>query len=367
MAYINKTNLLFVGGYHLFLAIVLPLYITTLGLPSPKVIFATLLVLFISGMGITMGYHRLWSHRSYKAKRPLHYILMFCATLANEGSCLQWCHDHRLHHNHVDTKKDPYNIKKGFWYAHMLWFFLRPNDIDKAIVPDLVKDKLVMFQHKNYGIIMFLCNAVVFLVSGMLLHDYIAAFIFVWWVRQFLIHHLSWSINSLAHSVGTKPYSHAHTAVNNFFVGFLTFGEGYHNFHHTFQNDYRNGVRWYEYDPSKWVVWILERFGLTYDLRRVDAHAIKRAKMVEDTKRVRSVLANMVTEKRSAWDDRIEALSKRIMAQMYRFSELKKKYEEQRRGKEKKHLRQRLKLLDKDIRVSYRSWNKLCTVVFAYV
>jgi len=263
-------NILFIGGYHLFLLIALPIYFLTVGVPSGALIGISVALVFLSGLAITAGYHRLYSHLCYKASPIVEPILLFFGSVATQGSALQWCHDHRLHHAFVDTDKDPYSVKRGFWYAHIWWMMRNKRDIDPKVVSDLMRNKLLVFQDKHYVFCMLASNAIVFLTVGWLLNDYMGAFLFAWWVRLFTLHHTTWCINSLAHTWGTHQYSREHSAVDNYFISLLTYGEGYHNYHHTFAQDYRNGIRWYHFDPTKWLIWLLSKLRLARDLKKVN-------------------------------------------------------------------------------------------------
>lgn len=270
------TNILFIGGYHLFLLIALPIYFFY-QVPSFGMVMTTLSLVFLSGMAITAGYHRLYSHSCYKVHPIVEWILLFFGTIATQGSALQWAHDHRLHHSHVDTDKDPYSVKKGLLHAHLLWMFYKSEQgIDPKIVSDLRRRKVLQFQHKYYGLSMVVTNVITFATVGWFFNDYLSAFIFAWWVRLFLLHHTTWCINSLAHYYGTQNYSQEHSAVDNYLISLLTYGEGYHNYHHTFAYDYRNGIRWYHFDPSKWLIWTLHKLGLASNLKRVNDYRIAR-------------------------------------------------------------------------------------------
>ena len=205
-----------------------------------------------------------------------------------QGSVLRWAFDHRNHHAFVDTDDDPYSIKKGFWYAHFLWLMVNPKPIEPKTVPDLMRNKMVAFQHRYYPYLMVLSNALVFLFCGWMLNDFWGAFFLVTWMRIFLLHHFTWFINSLAHTWGDKPFCQEQSAVNNFIISLLTFGEGYHNFHHTFANDYRNGIRWYHFDPTKWMIWTLAKLRLASDLKRMDAYTIKKRMVIEEKPAVRT-------------------------------------------------------------------------------
>ncbi len=280
MRKIHWTPLLFILGYHLFLAIALPIYFMQ-NSPSLGLILTSAALVFITGTAITAGYHRCYSHNCYKVHPIIEAILLFFGTLATQGSVLQWAHDHRLHHAHVDTDKDPYTVKKGLLHAHILWMFYKKEPINPKVVSDLYRKKMLVFQHKYYGLCMVVCNALTFLAVGWIFNDYLGAFLFAWWVRLFFLHHTTWCINSLAHYWGTQDFSREHSSVDNYLISLLTYGEGYHNYHHTFANDYRNGIRWYHFDPAKWLIWTLHKLGLAYDLKRVNNYRIASALVLQ--------------------------------------------------------------------------------------
>jgi stearoyl-CoA desaturase (delta-9 desaturase) len=272
---IDWTNTLFIGGYHLALFILLPVYLMDT-MPSWTLILGSWALWTLSLMAITTGYHRLYSHRTYNTNRWIESVLLFFGTMATQGSVLQWSSDHRMHHKHVDSDNDPYNVEKGFWHAHMLWMFTGRREVNERWVHDLIKDPVLRFQHRYFGVLMVAANAVAVLALWALTGDLFGAFVIGFLLRLFLVHHCTWFINSLAHMWGSKPYSTEHSAVNNFILSFLTFGEGYHNYHHTFAGDYRNGVRWYQFDPPKYVIWVLNKLGLARDLKQVNHLTIRR-------------------------------------------------------------------------------------------
>ncbi len=270
----------FIIGYHLALLIGLPLYFMY-DSPSWGICLSAGILLYVTGLSVTAGYHRLYAHSTYKTNKWMEAIFLFFATMATQGSALKWACDHRRHHAFVDTDRDPYSIKKGFWHAHVFWLFRKTDPIDKKIVADLCKNRLVAFQHRFYVPLMFLTNTLAFLFVGYLCNDYLGAFIFTWWVRLFFLHHLTWFINSLAHTWGAQAFSQEHSAVDNYVISLLTFGEGYHNYHHTFANDYRNGIRWFHFDPTKWVIWLLSKCRLAYGLRKISHLHIKEKLVIE--------------------------------------------------------------------------------------
>ena len=276
----NWVPALFLIIYQTILLAALPFYFYYAEV-SISMMIITFVLLYATGLSITGGYHRLYSHRTFKTHGLIEWILMFFGSMAGQGSALRWCYDHRLHHAFVDTDEDPYSIKKGFWYAHFLWILQKPKTIDPKVVPDLMNNPLLVFQHRFYGILFIGSNLLVFLTLGWLMNDFLGALVMAVGVRLFLLHHFTWFINSLAHTRGDKPFSQEHSAVNNYVISLLTFGEGYHNYHHTYANDYRNGIYWYQFDPTKWLIWILSKMGLVQNLRTVDHLTIKKRIVIE--------------------------------------------------------------------------------------
>ena len=282
---------MFVLGYHIVLLFMLPLYFYYCS--ASWAMWVTSIVLyFATGMSITGGYHRFYSHQTYKAHPLVEGLLLFFGSMACQGSALRWSYEHRIHHAYVDTDRDPYSIKKGFWFAHIFWIFQHPAPIENKVVSDLMRNRLVMFQHKYYPYLMFSTNIMAFLLVGWLLNDYLGAFVVSWWLRLFALHHSTWFINSLAHTWGARTFSSEQTAVDNFVISLLTFGEGYHNYHHEFQHDYRNGVKPWQIDPTKWIIWILSRVGLVSKLRRVPTEKIVLAELAEAQRRLEATLAH---------------------------------------------------------------------------
>lgn len=267
MKQFNWSSGIFLIGYHLLLFILLPIYLF-IQYPSWGLIISSIALLYISGLSITAGYHRLFSHSTYKAHPILKIIFLLFGSMATQGSILRWSHDHRLHHAHIDKEEDPYSVVRGFWHAHILWMFKKQPPIKEKVVADLLRDRLIVLQDRYYPLIMFLLNLLATLAVGWFTGDYFGAFVFAWLFRQFLLHHFTWFINSLAHYWGHQHYSTEHTAVDNYILSFLTFGEGYHNYHHTFANDYRNGIYWYHFDPTKWLIWLCSKVGLANSLRK---------------------------------------------------------------------------------------------------
>ena len=246
-------------------------------------------IMFVSfyyacGLSITVGYHRLFSHRSHDASWPLVLFYSFFGAGAFQNSIIEWCSDHRNHHKSTDSDQDPYSASRGFWHSHMGWIMIEEDTFknDFANVKDLAASKIISWQHRN----IFLIGA----FSGIILPAFIGFLIggiatavgcFVWGglVRLVFVHHGTFLINSAAHIWGTQPYSEENSSKDSFWLAFLTFGEGYHNFHHTFQADYRNGHKWYHFDPSKWWIGMFTFMGLKSNLKKTPKHSIEVAKL----------------------------------------------------------------------------------------
>ncbi len=234
------------------------------------------------GLSITAGYHRLWSHKSYNAHWSLRFIFALGGAYALQNSALHWSSDHRVHHKHVDVPdKDPYAATNGLWFSHIGWMlreYQAERYSDYSNCRDLQKDSIVMWQHRHYLLLTMLTNIGFPLLAGLFAGDIWGALLLVGFLRLFLSHHTTFFINSLAHFWGSQPYTDRNTARDNGVLAFFTFGEGYHNFHHLFENDYRNGIRWWQFDPTKWLINGFARVGLATNLRRSPADRIEKMK-----------------------------------------------------------------------------------------
>ncbi|MGR5175465.1 acyl-CoA desaturase [Vibrio parahaemolyticus] len=237
------------------------------------------------GLSITAGYHRLWSHKTYEAHDALKYLFAIGGAFALQNSALHWSSDHRVHHKHVDNNdKDPYSAKRGFWYSHIGWMlreYQAERYSDYRNCRDLQKDKVVMWQHKHYISLALLTNLGFPVLLGAIYGDILGFVLVVGALRLVLSHHTTFFINSLAHIWGSQPYTSKNTARDNGVLAFFTFGEGYHNFHHIFEHDYRNGIRWWQFDPTKWLIRSCAYVGLTKNLKRVSSYRIEKARLIQ--------------------------------------------------------------------------------------
>ena len=328
MKQINWVNTLFLIITPLIVIAFVPLHVSLEGIQGSLLILLAISCLLPS-ISITGGYHRLFSHNSYQANNITKFLYLVFGAAALQGSALKWSSDHRRHHRHVDTEEDPYNAKKGFWYAHMGWVFFKDNPkYENQMAPDLKADPLVMWQHKYYVLIA--------VVVGFMIPTYIGWYLGYSWggllwggfARIVVTHHCTFFINSLCHMWGNQPYADKNSAKDNFLLAFLTYGEGFHNFHHRFANDYRNGIRWYHWDPTKWAIRLLSFFGFTWDLQKTSDFEIFKAKlkMQEQRLKLKGKYDSQVIHLRS----RIEDAYKRMELFKSRYRELKQDFSDQR-------------------------------------
>ncbi|HRQ90681.1 MAG TPA: fatty acid desaturase [Bacteroidia bacterium] len=281
---INWTSSIFLIATFFAAVIGTPLYLWHYGVDW--FYLALFFVFFVaSGMSITLGYHRLFAHKAFKAGRTVKLTTLLFGASAFEDSALDWASDHRQHHKHVDHEDDdPYSISRGFFWAHMGWIFFKLYPRPLANVADLKKDNLVMWQHRHHRSIAALVGVVLPTAIGWLYDGWVGAlggFLFGGVARVVCVQHCTFFINSLCHTLGHRPYDSGTSARDSWFMALFTFGEGYHNYHHSFQHDYRNGVKPWHWDPTKWAIWICAKLGLASDLRRVPEEKIVLAELRE--------------------------------------------------------------------------------------
>lgn len=304
----NWTVTLTLGLTFLAAVILVPWYGFTVGFSGWAWAFFILFML-LTGIGIGSGYHRLWSHRTYKAGPALQWFLAIVGGMSIQNSILVWCARHRVHHRDVDDNDhDPYSIGRGFWFAHIGWMLrdYKSGEVDYDIVPDLKNNKIVMWQHRHYLELILLTNIALPLGLGFLVGDPVGVFLLAGLGRLVLNHHFTFFINSLAHMWGNQPYTDENSAKDNWFLSIFTYGEGYHNFHHFFQNDYRNGVRWFAIDLNKWFIATAAGLGMATDLRRTPQFKILRARLHMDFKRARERLTQNPADPR--WREVLDKL-----------------------------------------------------------
>ncbi len=230
------------------------------------------LLYVMTGLGITVGYHRLIAHRSFDCPNWVKGCLLVAGGWALENSALTWAAAHIRHHAWCDQEEDPYNAQRGFWYSHVGWIFFKdPYADDKRYTSRLRQDPLVLWQHRYYAPLvlsgLFLPFVVGYLYNGWV--GGLGCFLLAGVGRTFFVLNSTFCINSICHLWGRQPHTRADSSRDSWVVSLLTFGEGYHNYHHAHQRDFRNGPRWYNFDPSKWVIFGLSKIGAAWNLCRV--------------------------------------------------------------------------------------------------
>jgi stearoyl-CoA desaturase (delta-9 desaturase) len=232
------------------------------------------------GLSICAGYHRFFSHKSYEASRPVQVFYAVFGAMAAQNSILAWSSNHRTHHQYVDRDWDPYSIKRGFWWAHILWIFYKHPDPDvEGNARDLLANPIVQWQARWYTVLVIGVGFGLPTLIGAFFGDAIAGLLWGGFLRMVVIHQTTFFVNSLAHYFGEPSYNAEVSARDNWAVALLTLGEGYHSFHHRFPADYRNGIRWYHWDPAKWFIAALRGVGLASDLRSTPTPRVEEARM----------------------------------------------------------------------------------------
>ncbi|MDJ0570423.1 MAG: acyl-CoA desaturase [Pleurocapsa sp. MO_192.B19] len=224
---------------------------------------AFILYCITAGVGITLGFHRLVSHRSFEVPKLLEYFLIFCGTIAGQGGPLDWIGLHRIHHQHSDTESDPHNSLKGFYWSHLGWMLCQnpANEKIPRYTKDISGDRF--YQFCQYGMIP------IQIILGLILY-YLGGWPFVIWgifVRLVVVFHCTWFVNSATHKSGYKSYESNDTSLNCWWVAVLTFGEGWHNNHHAFQYSARHGLEWWEIDLTWMMIQTLAFLGLAKNIK----------------------------------------------------------------------------------------------------
>lgn len=254
---------------------------------------------YYTGLGITAGYHRLWAHRSYNASKPLQYFLALGGSGAVEGSIRWWSRGHRAHHRYTDTDLDPYSAHKGLLWSHVGWMIVKPRrKPGVADVSDLSRNSVVRWQHRWYLPLIF---GMGFLfptaVAGLGWGDWRGGFFYAGAARLLFVHHSTFCVNSLAHWLGETPFDDKHTPRDHVVTALVTIGEGYHNLcvhfsgllsrlytdpssrsHHEFPQDFRNAIKWYQYDPTKWFIAVCSFLGLASNLKTFPDNEVQKGR-----------------------------------------------------------------------------------------
>jgi len=221
----------------------------------------------IVGTGITVGFHRMLVHQSFKPNPVVRFILLALGCMTLEGPPITWACVHLKHHVYSDLENDPHTPKDGFWHSHFGWLFKMTSDKIIAIKAEFgkiyEKDSMVLYFQKNYYFWVVLGLVIPYLIGGW------EMFLWAGWIRVFTVSHTTWAVNSVCHTFGNRAFNTKEYSTNNFFVGLFGLGEGWHNNHHAFPRSASHGLKWWQIDISSYIILFLEKIGLVRDVQKV--------------------------------------------------------------------------------------------------
>jgi len=233
-----------------------------------------------SGLGITVAFHRYFTHGSFKAKPWLRVLLAVAGSMAVQGPVITWVADHRRHHAFSDRDGDPHSpwafgntplaVAKGFWHSHMGWLFARDQSNAERFAPDLLRDKAIVSVNKNFGWLTLATLLLPAILGGLISWSFWGAVTGFFWaglVRVCVLHHVTWSVNSICHMIGERPFTARDKSANFWPLAIFSFGESWHNLHHADPTSARHGVRRGQIDISARLIWIFEKFGWAHSVR----------------------------------------------------------------------------------------------------
>ncbi len=221
-------------------------------------------------LGVTVGFHRMLTHRSFRANAVVKFVLLVLGSMSLEGPALDWAAIHIKHHAHSDREGDPHSPLEGFFHAHIGWM-LGDGTIDPNVYcRNLVNDRMVVFVSRTFLLWVVLSLVIPFAIGGW------TGLLWGGLVRIFLTHHVTWSVNSVCHTFGKREFETNDRSHNEWMVGLLGFGEGWHNNHHAFPRSAFHGLHWWQFDLSGYVIWLLERLGLAKEVYRIPSALLAR-------------------------------------------------------------------------------------------
>lgn len=238
------------------------------------------LMYWLTGHGITVGFHRLFTHKSYKPNRAVKIFWAIAGSMAIQGPVIRWVADHRKHHKFSDRDGDPHSpwrygndlkaLSKGFWYAHMMWLFNPEQTPQRKYAPDLMKDPDLVKISRQFPMWVAVSLALPLVLGGLLTMSWQGALTAFFWgslVRVSLLHHVTWSINSICHTVGERPFLSRDKSANVWWLAIPSMGESWHNLHHADPTCARHGVLPGQVDTSARIIWFMEKMGWVTDVR----------------------------------------------------------------------------------------------------
>jgi len=245
----------------------------------------------LTTIGIGVGFHRLFSHQSFQTNTAVGAMLAILGSMAAQGPVLFWAAIHRRHHAYSDRPGDPHSphfhgegilgMFRGLWHAHTGWLFVHEITDWSHWIPDLLRDRVLFKINQLYFVWVFVGLLIPAILGGVLTGTWMGAFYGLLWgglVRIFLLHHATWSVNSITHFYGGRPFCTRDESRNNLFVALVAFGEGWHNNHHAFPNSAKHGLKWWQIDINAWVIRTLEMLGLAWDVKVPTARMMREAR-----------------------------------------------------------------------------------------
>jgi stearoyl-CoA desaturase (delta-9 desaturase) len=275
-----------------FLALVAAVPIAWGGWLGWSDVVITAAMYWFTGHGITVGFHRLFTHKSFKPNRFTKIALAVAGSMAIQGPIVRWVADHRKHHKFSDRDGDPHSpwkygtdlrsLWKGFWHAHMMWLFDTEQTVQRTYAPDLLKDKDLVHISRSFWAFVLLSMALPPVLGGLVTWSWQGALTAFFWgslVRVALLHHVTWSINSICHTIGERPFVSRDKSANVWWLAIPSMGESWHNLHHADPTCARHGVQRGQLDTSARLIWLLEKAGMVSDVRWPVAERV-RSKLV---------------------------------------------------------------------------------------
>lgn len=236
----------------------------------PSDIVLLLVMYVLTALGVTVGYHRMLTHRSFQPHPIVKAIFLILGSMSLEGAAIEWAATHTRHHALADKEGDPHSPVDGFFHAHVGWLFKDRLADPNVYCRHLLKDPVVMFISRTFFLWVMLSLAIPFAIGGW------TGLLWGGLVRIFLAHHVTWCVNSVCHTFGKREFETADRSRNEWVVGLLGMGEGWHNNHHAFPRSAFHGLHWWQFDMSGYTIWALERIGLVKDVYRVSPEMIAR-------------------------------------------------------------------------------------------
>src|SRR6266571_757938 len=258
--------------------VIIPLLATifAIGLLWQRAVYWSDLVLLVTmytfvALGVTVGYHRMLTHRSFRPHPVIKCVLLILGSMAWEGPALEWAATHIKHHAQADREGDPHSPVEGFFHAHLGWLFNDRTADPNVYCRNLVQDPMVTFISRTFLLWAVLSLLIPFALGGW------TGLLWGGLARIFLTHHVTWSVNSVCHTFGKREFETNDRSRNEWIVGLLAFGEGWHNNHHAFPRSAFHGLHWWQFDLSGYFIWMLEQLGLARDVYRVSPAMLARA------------------------------------------------------------------------------------------